>query len=101
MRFIPNYTLTILSEEEFSSKIVEIEEDLAKVKVSGTYQAFDGIDIAYEYFLAENSKASVVIVHGLSEFTRKFYEFIYYCLHHGLNVFIYDQRSFRKINRSN
>ncbi len=92
MKFIPDYTLNIISEEDFTQKIAEIESELEKIKVCGTYKAFDGINIAYEYFLAENSKGSVVVVHGLSEFTKKFYEFIYYCLNQGLNVFIYDQR---------
>ena len=92
MKFIPDYSLNIISEEDFSQKIAEIEAQLEKIKITGSYKAFDGIDIAYECFLSEGSKASVVIVHGLSEFTKKFYEFIYYCLNHGLNVFIYDQR---------
>ena len=92
MKFIPDYSLNIISEEDFSQKIVEIETTLEKIKIAGSYKAFDGIDIAYEYFLSQNSKASIVIVHGLSEFTKKYYEFIYYCLNQGFNVFIYDQR---------
>ncbi len=92
MRYIPNYELNIINEDEFPAAIKKIEEKLEQIKVSGTFTAFDGINISYEYFLAENSNASVVIVHGLSEFTRKFYEFIYYLLNMGLNVFIYDQR---------
>jgi len=92
MRFIPDYKLNIITEEKFSEAILEIETTLDEIKVSGCYKAFDGTNISYEYFLAENSKASVVIVHGLSEFTRKFYELIFYFLNQGLNVFIYDQR---------
>ncbi len=92
MRFIPNYKLNVVSEQEFPAAIKDIEAKIEAVKVSGSYTAFDGTNIYYEYFLAENSKASVVIVHGLSEFTKKFYEFTYHLLNQGLNVFIYDQR---------
>ncbi|MBR6564557.1 MAG: alpha/beta hydrolase [Clostridia bacterium] len=92
MRFIPNYKLNVIAEEDYSSEIANIESVLDKIKITGSFKAFDGINIAYEYFLAENSVASVVIVHGLSEFSRKFYESIYYFLNQGLNVFIFDQR---------
>ena len=92
MKYVPDYKLNIISEEEFPSAILNIEKELEKIKVQGKFKAFDGIDIYYEYFLAENSKASVVVVHGLSEFTKKFYEFAYYMLNQGYNVFVYDQR---------
>ena len=92
MKYIPDFSLKIIEEDKFSESIKIIEEELERVKVCGNFKAFDGINIYYEYFLAENSRASVVIVHGLSEFTKKFYEFIYYLLNQGLNVFIYDQR---------
>lgn len=90
--YVPDYRLNIIAEEDFSDAIVNIEEELEKIKVQGKFKAFDGIDIYYEYFLAENSKGTVVVVHGLSEFTKKFYEFAYYMLNQGYNVFMYDQR---------
>lgn len=92
MRYIPNYQLKIISEENFKNSINDIELEISRVKHEGKFTAFDGIEIYYEYFLVENSKGNVVIIHGLSEFTKKFYEFIYYTLNQGFNVFIYDQR---------
>ena len=92
MRFVPDYNLKIISEQDLPSKIENITEELEKIKVSGSFEAFDKTKIYYEYFLSEGSTASIVIVHGLSEFINKFYEFIYYCLNQGFNVFIYDQR---------
>ena len=92
MRYIPNYKLNIITEEQFADSIDKIEADINAVKQSGNFTAFDGINIYYEYFLTEQSRGNVVIVHGLSEFTNKFYEFIYYTLNQGFNVFIYDQR---------
>ena len=42
--------------------------------------------------MAENSHASIVIVHGLSEFSKKYYEIATYFLNQGYNVFLFDQR---------
>lgn len=92
MRFIPNYNLEIIDENGYENAVLKIEEELSRYKHTGSFSAFDKTEIYYEYFLCESSKASLVIVHGLSEFINKFYEFIYYCLNQGLNVFIYDQR---------
>lgn len=92
MKFHPDHPWRIADEETFPTAIQEMTAALEQVRVCGTYTAFDGVKIYYEYFLAENSKGSVVIVHGLSEFTQKFYEMIYYTLQQGYNVFVYDQR---------
>ncbi len=92
MRFIPDYKLNIIPEADFEREISVIEQKLADSMVTGSFTAFDNTKIYYEYFLAKDSKATIVIVHGLSEFTKKFYEFIYYLLNQGYNVFIYDQR---------
>ena len=92
MRYIPDYNLNILSEEDFPSAIVEIGRKLDRCRHSGFFDTFDGKKIFYEYFLTENSHSSVVVVHGLSEFTKKYYEFTNYLLNQGYNVFLYDQR---------
>ncbi len=92
MRFTPNFTLKIISEEQFPSAILKIEDKLSPYMHSGKMTAFDSCRLHYEYFLCENARGSVVIVHGLSEFTKKFYEFTYYLLNQGYNVFMYDQR---------
>lgn len=88
MRSLPE----IISEEKFSEEILKIENCLSKIRVDGYFDSFDGKKLYFEYFLKQNAKASVVIVHGLSEFTKKFYEIAYYLLSAGYNVFLYDQR---------
>lgn len=92
MRYIPNYELKVLTNSEFKEQIATIEATLSEYKNEGYFKSFDGTNIHYEYFLCENSKASVVIVHGLSEFTKKYYESTMYFLNQGYNVFLYDQR---------
>lgn len=92
MKFVPKYNFQVLNEEEYPFAIKKIEEDLSKYQNSGYFDTFDGKKNYYEYFLCENSKASIVIVHGLSEFTKKFYEIAFYLLNMGYNVFLFDQR---------
>lgn len=82
----------IISEEKFPEEIVKIENELSKISTQGFFDSFDGKKLYFEYFLKQNAKASVVIVHGLSEFTKKFYEIASYLLSGGYNVFLYDQR---------
>lgn len=92
MKFIPNYNWKILTDEEYPKAIKEIEKTLEKYRNSGFFDTFDGKKNYYEYFLCEDSKASIVVVHGLSEFTKKFYELTFYFLNQGYNVFLFDQR---------
>jgi lysophospholipase len=92
MRFVPSFELKLINENDYENEISKITEEICKIRGSGKFSAFDNTEIYYEYFLAENCKGSIVIVHGLSEFINKFYEFIYYSLNQGYNVFIYDQR---------
>lgn len=92
MRFTPDFKLQIIEDRQFDEQILNVEETLKMHKNSGYFSAFDNTEIYYEYFLCENARANVVIVHGLSEFTKKFYELSFYLLNQGYNVFLYDQR---------
>lgn len=92
MLFNPSYKLNIIGEDEFSEEICNIEHNLEQYAVTGTLESFDGNPIAYEYFLADNSKASIVLIHGFTEFYKKLYEMSWYFLNMGYNVFLYDQR---------
>lgn len=92
MRFVPDHTLNILGEEEFTARMGAIEESLASCRTTGQFATFDDQPIYYEYYLAENSRGAIVMVHGLSEFTRKYDEMAWYFLNQGYHVFLYDQR---------
>ena len=103
MRFQPDYQLHIASEETFPQDMCKIQDQLAAYRQEGEFPSFDSGVLYYEYYLAENSRASIVLVHGLSEFTQKYHELTYYLLNQGYNVFLYDQRchgrSFRLTDR--
>ncbi len=92
MKFRPDHPFHILTEEQFETQFQDIIRQLEPCRTEGYYQGFDGKELFYEYFQAENSRGAVVILHGLSEFTKKYHEFAYYLLQQGLDVFLYDQR---------
>ena len=92
MKFRPDYQFSVFAEEEFAEKFQEAAAQMEPCRQEGFFHGFDGKDLYYEYFLAENSRGAVVILHGLSEFTKKYHEFAYYLLNQGYDVFLYDQR---------
>lgn len=91
--------LQIIPEEEFPAAIVQIEEELSHIRREGYFSGEGGAKIFYEYFPARDPIGSVIFVHGLSEFTKKYYEFALYFLNQGYNVFLYDQRGHGKSHR--
>ncbi len=99
MKFVPNYTLYIIEDADFDRRMAGICQALDDCRVSGYFTGFGNIRIFYEYFLAEKSCGSVVMLHGMSEFTRKHYELAYYLLQQGYSVFLYDQRGHGRSGR--
>ena len=99
MKFVPNYTLNIIEDTAFAQRMDEIHVRLAQIRVSGDLVVRDGVRLFYEYFLAEGAQHSVVLLHGMSEFTCKHYELAYYLLEQGYNVFMYDQRGHGRSQR--
>ena len=92
MKRTPSYQLSVPLEEEYHEAMSGISQQLSNYRQEGTFSGFDGQQLYYEYFLAENSRGAVVVAHGLSEFTEKYHEFAWYLLNQGYDVFLYDQR---------
>lgn len=92
MKFKPEYKFNLINESDYNEKMKEISAVLAECSDSGYAESYDGTKLSYEYFLCEDARASVIIVHGFTEFAKKFYETAYYFLNMGYNVFLYDQR---------
>lgn len=99
MYYKPTYKPNYLSEQTFQKDFSALEETLKGVVNKGVLESFDGLKLEYEYYLAENATASVIILHGLTEFTRKYHELCKFLLDMGLNVFLYDQRGHGKSGR--
>ncbi len=92
MLFQPSYQLNIIPEDCFAEEILQIESTLRQYATRGSLTTFDGCNLEYEYYLSDNSRASIVIVHGFTEFYEKYYEMTWYLLNMGYNVFLYDHR---------
>ncbi len=92
MLFIPKESFEFFDEDQYFEKMATVESELEKIINSGYFKAFDGNEIYYEYYLVKDSKASIVIVQGYTEFAKKYHELCYYFLNSGYNVFIYDHR---------
>lgn len=67
-----------------------------------TFSSFDSKKIFYRYYLNENAKANIIVLHGFTENSEKFLEMIYYFHKNGYNVFAVDHRghgnSFREVD---
>ena len=92
MKISPTQNWSILTEETFRQEMHHISDQLDQCRQEGFFTGCDGRSLYYEYFQVQNSRGAVVIVHGLSEFTRKYHEFAWYLLNQGYDVFLYDQR---------
>ena len=83
----------IIDDNGYDDKMNQIHSEFEKHKETGFFNSFDGAKLFYEYIRTENAKASIVIVHGYTEFTKKYYELAWYFLNSGYNVYLYDARS--------
>lgn len=92
MLFKPTYKLQIISEDHYKQKINEIDNLMDSYLTKGYFQSYDKNPIYYEYLLTEKATASVVFIHGYTEFTKKYYELCWYMANMGYNVFMYDAR---------
>ncbi len=99
MRYTPTYRPYVAAEADFDADFAKLEETLRAYAHTGEMAAFDGLTLAYEYYLVENATASVVIVHGFTEFMRKYREMCRYFMDMGFNVFLYDQRGHGRSGR--
>ena len=99
MSLMQERALHMIPEEAFPAAIIGIEKELSDLRREGYFTAEGEAKLYYEYFLAREPVGSVVLVHGLSEFTKKYYELAHYFLSQGYNVFLYDQRGHGRSHR--
>lgn len=99
MGFVPEYQLNIIKDAAFPEAMDALRAQLAKVRKEGFFSGTEGAQIYYEYFLCENARGSVVMLHGMSEFTCKHYELAWYLLQQGYSIFMYDHRCHGKSQR--
>jgi lysophospholipase len=87
------FTRKYVSQKNYKKEMSNrIEPYLKKIFKSGYIMGRDHIKLYYEKFILDNSKANIIICHGLGEFTEKYYELIYYFINEGYSVFIIEHR---------
>ena len=92
MEFKPSYELNLIQDEDFAAAMDDICRRLDDCRVSGYFTGQEDAQIYYEYFPVEQARGSVVLLHGMSEFTKKHYELAYYLMEQGYSVFLCDHR---------
>ena len=85
--------IQVIDENNYSSLMNGVVKPyLEKYQTTGYFSSFDEKNIFYRQFLNENSNKTVVVLHGFTENSEKFFEMIYYFHKNGFNVFSYDHR---------
>lgn len=81
---------SLISEEGFfKSMEEEVEPYLDSIRKEGVfYSNLDGHRIYFQTFIRPDSKGSVVVLHGFSEFIEKYSEIIYYFSKQGYDVYM-------------
>ncbi len=82
----------VIGEDEFITRISEIENTLSSYVDKGYMSSFDGIRLSYRNYLVKDAVGSIVIVHGFTEYCEKYAELVWYFINSGYNVFTYDHR---------
>lgn len=90
-----------LQEEGFRRQMKQVVEPyIQKFCRRGRMESFDGTHIFYSAYVQGHAKGSIVISHGFSEFTEKYYEVIYLFLQAGYSVFLPEHRGHGRSQRS-
>lgn len=81
---------TIIPEDNFGETMKNIvEPKLQSIMENGTFNSnIDNHRIYYEVFDVEKEKGSVVLLHGFTEFIKKYNEIIYYFTEAGYDVYM-------------
>ncbi len=84
--------------EEMSSRVMPY---LDARRTDGTFQGYDGNEMHFARFQADDAHGVLVICHGFTESCEKFHELTYYFLLSGFTVYIPEHRghglSYRKL----
>lgn len=69
-----------------------VEPYLSERKKTGYFAGYDGEELYYEQYKADEEKGHIVVVHGFTDATYKFREVMYYFLKSGYSVSALDHR---------
>lgn len=92
MLYEPQDNFNICTNDEYPEFISKATSVIESLGVTGMFKSYDDKDLFYSYVLTKDAKASIVILHGYTEFLQKYYEAAWYFMNSGYNVFMYDMR---------
>ena len=64
----------LIGESGYIETLCGIRERLAPYLLTERFASFDGTELSWEGYLAENARGAVVILHGFTEFPGKYLE---------------------------
>lgn len=82
----------IVTDAQYPEFIKHATEVIESHNETGMFKTYDNLNLFYRYILTRDAKASIVILHGYTEFLQKYYEVAWYLMNSGYNVFLYDMR---------
>lgn len=82
-----------LAEDTLAEDMKNIVEPYMNAhKTTGYFKGYDGKELYYEQYRAEDEKGHIVVIHGFTDATYKFREVMYYFLKNGYSVSAFDHR---------
>jgi len=84
--------LKLISESNYKNELQERLSLIKEYQSENYIPSFDGLKLRYRYYYKQENKATIIIVHGFTEFLDKYEELCVYFFELGYNVFVYDQR---------
>ena len=78
MLFNSTNTYDIIRENDYFTQMPEISKSLDDYACRGYFTSFDNTEMFYEFFKVLKPRANIVVVHGYTEFTKKYYELTLY-----------------------
>ena len=92
MKYFHPERTDLIDESRYIETLNGIRERLTPYLLTERFASFDGTELGWEGYLAENAAGAVVILHGFTEFPGKYLEMAWYFLNHGYHVFLPTQR---------
>ena len=89
----------LLNEDDFEKEFAKAKKEVDENKKEYTFKGKDGLDIYCESHIVENSKATIVILHGLCEYLPSYDEMVYYFNKMGYSTFGLEHRGHGRSGR--
>ncbi len=92
--------IKIFKEQEYKQRMDgEVATWKAAHVKQGMFRSFDGTKIHYLRAVHEAPRASIVLVHGFTEYAERYLEMLYYFYQEGYSVFMTDNRGHGRSGR--